>query len=168
MDFCLLFITSVLTLQSINVQDDFNESKTLAKMTYSQCLFLLLRIGIILLTNRKLLPENYRAVIISILISLDIVSTTVIYFGPKLYDASQSVEKGSMNLAKGSTFVAGNNPIRVHGRTSVDSWMNAFGIKASDHEDTTSMKSIMNLRKSGVYTIKPKDLKSLRALNGES
>ena len=79
----LLLIATVLAFQSRNIRQSFNESQTLAFMIYSHFFFVVLRVVTFLLSHssvNELALRRFR----SIIYSLDVFATIIIYFVSKL------------------------------------------------------------------------------------
>ena len=77
----LLLCASILAVQSRKLQQDFNESHTLAILIYSHFVFVMLRV----ITFALPLKGGVRLECQSIIFSLDTVATMVIYFVPKFW-----------------------------------------------------------------------------------
>jgi 7 transmembrane sweet-taste receptor of 3 GCPR len=86
----LLLCASVLALQSSNVSARFNESRTLAFLTFSHFVFVCLRLGTLALEDQ--LDGTTIDRILSLLYSVDTIATVVIYFLPKF----RSVERANL------------------------------------------------------------------------
>ena len=76
----LLFSSTVLAFQMRNVRQEFNESMTLAMMTYSHFVFAILRLVVFLLNG---VDQSHQDFYLSILLSLDSMAALFMYFLPK-------------------------------------------------------------------------------------
>jgi 7 transmembrane sweet-taste receptor of 3 GCPR len=110
----LLFSSSVLAFQMRNVRQEFNESTTLAMMSYSHFVFTILRLVIFSIDG---LGSSDKAGYLSILLSVDSLAALVMYFLPKFWvlqkpdQTAQSSIRGSHSGA--STVLArANNGMR--------------------------------------------------------
>jgi hypothetical protein len=81
----LLLSATILAVQSRNVQQEFNESQSLAFMVYSHVLFLVLRALISSLPPENFWASNIQSGATSLCLSLDSINTLLVYFGPKFY-----------------------------------------------------------------------------------
>ena len=79
----MIISASVLTYQSVNVVKEFNESRCLSTMIYSQFLFLILRITFSNLSHIESF-SGLQTPLVSIILSVDCVTGTYIYMRPKL------------------------------------------------------------------------------------
>jgi hypothetical protein len=87
----LLLCASVLAFQARNVSAKFNESRTLAFLTYSHFVFVCLRLGTLALQDQ--LDGTTIDSIQSLLYSVDTIATVMIYFLPKFWN-DESTEVG--------------------------------------------------------------------------
>jgi hypothetical protein len=123
----LLFSATILAVQSRNVQQEFNESQSLAFMVYSHVLFLILRALISSLPAENFWASNIQSGAISLCLSLDSINTLLVYFGPKFFKIARkrdarvrtpsSLEKDQSMFASASV----GNPSRARSRMSFDS-----------------------------------------------
>jgi hypothetical protein len=79
----MLLCATVLAVQTRNIQQEFNESQTLAVMIYSHAVFVVLRVVIYTVLS-GVVNEIVLASCQSIIFSADTIVTIVIYFVPKL------------------------------------------------------------------------------------
>ena len=111
----LLLGTVVLAIQNRNVQEKFNESKTLGFMTYSHSVFCVLRLIVCLLSDQ--LGETASAHYRSILLSIDTIVTVIIYFSPKLASL-RTADSGSLSFAPKSSDPSGSSGHHSYGPSS--------------------------------------------------
>ena len=84
--FLLLLSSSVLAFQSRGMKEQIKEIKFIGFLAYSHIMFLIFRIVVRRLSLNSSIPGTTCSSIESILLSLDVLIGTVIYFGPKFYD----------------------------------------------------------------------------------
>jgi 7 transmembrane sweet-taste receptor of 3 GCPR len=124
----LLFSSSVLAFQMRNVRQEFNESTTLAMMTYSHFVFAILRLIAFLING---VGRSDKAGYLSILLSVDSMAALVMYFLPKFWvlqkpdETLQSSIGGSNSdthdiLARANNGMRGTAVSRTSGHQSED------------------------------------------------
>jgi hypothetical protein len=135
-DVLLLLVASVLAIQTRNIRQDFNESRTLAFLTYSHLVFVLLRMATFFLSNSDLLESTLTG-IRSILYSADTIAGICIYFVPKLI-----IFNGAGNTSSGMTTVTSQLPSATQTRENTQSRRNST-ITAIDEvaEEHTQQKA---------------------------
>ena len=97
----LLVCSTVLAFQSRNVIQEFNEAQSLATMTYSHFVFMVLRAINYVLEKNNTFQPNLVATVNSYLLSLDTLFALLIYVGPKLMQAKAAPEpysRGAINM----------------------------------------------------------------------
>jgi len=87
--FILLLVCAVLAIQSRQVVRQFNDAVYVATMCYSRFIFFV----VFLISNYRPAKANDRASALSVIYSIDILTTIVIYFLPKFYEARECVRK---------------------------------------------------------------------------
>ena len=80
----ILSCTGVLTFQSSIVIKEFNESKSLSWLIYSQFLFLIFRVATVFVTNRGWISRSIQMPLVGIVLCGDMLTGTFIYIGSKL------------------------------------------------------------------------------------
>ena len=160
--FFLLFSASLLSIQSLKIEvaEEMRESKALGFIVYSQSIFLLIRIGLILFINDDE-QKDQMAYIFSIILSLDVMNVTAIYVGPKFSSSGSFSQRRSSVLSFASSFhnFSPQNSLRSSRRIDFESYqviMNTLGLDVDSFSDRGSMSGFKELRQSGIYVIKPK------------
>lgn len=99
-DTLLLLCASVLAVQTRNLRQDFNESRTLAVLIYSHFVFVLLRLATFFLQDTGI-QNSTLAGTRSLIYSVDTTATIFIYFLPKLLTNAQPTT--SLAMSSGTT-----------------------------------------------------------------
>ena len=97
----LLLMASVLAFQSRQIDQAFNESRSLGTMIYSHFMFLILRIVVVVMDasfSAGIFPATIIAAILSFLYSLDTLAAVCIYIIPKLLRAAGSKDGSDDNM----------------------------------------------------------------------
>ena len=150
----LLLSAAILTYQSKGTSQELNE-KQLAFLTYSEFIFLVLRLAIVILTRSDHLHGSFQTPIICILLNVNTTTATLIYFGPKIYAAKFASDLSITVTRIDSSTPTRNIPRELMFQNSKKNVMDTFGIKSSECEDNarTQIKDVMHLRKCGVSVI---------------
>lgn len=100
----LLFGASVLAFQSRHLHQEFNESLTLARMTYSHFIFVIIRLVIFFLSSDQSYSTKSGALIwsLSLLFSFDTISSIFLYFAPKFF-ASNTPRRSQYSMRHAAT-----------------------------------------------------------------
>jgi hypothetical protein len=93
----LLVSATVLAFQNRNARQDFNESRTLGLMIYSQFIFVVLRI-IMYFFLPDVINEATLRLWFSILYSTDTITTILIYFVPKFVAADETTQRNTLSV----------------------------------------------------------------------
>lgn len=130
----LLFSASILAFQSRDMDVELNESHWIGFLLYNHFMFLIFRIVIQQVSLIGVIPGSLGWSLVSILLSLDILISMMMYFGPKFYNIATDGKKklGKSGLAAGSS---GKNKTPAPGSRSED------------------LSRLAQLRKAGVKTI---------------
>jgi hypothetical protein len=88
----MLICATVLAVQSRKIQQDFNESQTLAMMIYSHSVFVVLRVVVYTFPS-GVVNEVVLAHCLSIIFSVDTIFTIAIYFAPKFFTPTNEGRK---------------------------------------------------------------------------
>ena len=175
----ILLLASILSFQSGRQNEEMNE-KHLVFLVYSQFMFLLLRVIVFMLTiNNQMIPSSYQSPVVSIMLSVDIIASLMIYISPKLYSCIINKERGarisyvtaSLNSKKSSVVSSKKSFIGRRKLStlapydalkfkddSTKAFMKILGIDASEvEEDKSGMSSVRNLRRAGISVIKPRN-----------
>jgi len=83
----LLVTATILTFQSRDVIEDLSNTQGLAFMVYSHFLFLVVRILVLTLQMASIFKPPLAGKVISLCLSIDTISSTLVYFGPKFIAA---------------------------------------------------------------------------------
>ena len=98
----LLVCASLLAFQTRNHRKDMNESKQLAVLVYSKCLFIFLRLCMIFLVRSESMSSSTAEDFSSLIFSIDVMATIPIYFLPKFIKSDEEFEE----IRRTSTMVA--------------------------------------------------------------
>ncbi len=145
-DVFLLLVASVLAVQTRNIRQDFNESRTLAFLIYSHAVFVLLRMATYFLDNSGILKSTLTGVR-SILYSTDTIAGICIYFIPKLIishgpgDSSYgtrttSSQLPSLSQSRENTQSRRNSASTAFEEVVEDTHQEAHGKNAIDNDET--------------------------------
>ena len=109
--FLLLLVASVLAFQSRDIVPAFNESRSIGTMVYSNFLFLIIRLIVLVLGEQDLIAPNIYGASLSVLLVLDTIVATVIYIVPKIMQANSDpfdhVSRDSLQINSVSRFSSG-------------------------------------------------------------
>ena len=159
----MLLSATVLAFQSSDVVEEMNE-RQLGFLVYSQFIFLALRIAIVVLTRTGTFPGSFRSPIVSIVLSVDVMTGTMIYIGPKVYTILTSSDKNNQSTSstasswrtssRKSEFPGGKESFLSSYKSVLQKFSFRKSTKADRKEDPNVTKGVMDLRKSGVLAIK--------------
>ena len=125
--FLLLLSSSVLAFQFRGVRDEINESQSIGMLVYSHLMFLIFRIVCQGLSLKGSITKTAGSSIVSILLSVDVLAGTVIYFGPKFYNVMTENKDISQS-----------------------------GLASAGHKNSSSLTRLLRLRTQGVRAIRKK------------
>ena len=97
----LLLVASVLAFQSRDILPEFNESRSIGTMIYSQFLFMIFRL--IVFFFKGLIAPNVYGAAVSFLYTFDILFATTIYIIPKCIEAKK--DSGVYNFRESTDYV---------------------------------------------------------------
>lgn len=113
----LLLSASVLAFQSRDVVEEMNESRKIGFLIYSHFMFLIIRIVVRNLALNGSILGSISSVVVSMLLSFDVLIGIFIYFGPKFYNIA--TENSKANKMKQSGLAGAtrtqDNPILSQG-----------------------------------------------------
>ena len=152
----MLLSATVLAFQSRDVIEEMNESQHLGFMVYSQSIFLTIHIIVAALSEKTtFFPSSYKSPIMSIVLSLDIISTMMIYMGPKFYLIFKHRGLNNSNTSILPHLRPSKN--KKTKQSSGKSMIKQFGLKMNEYtHDHSDSFGYMALRKAGVNVIKSK------------
>lgn len=159
----LLLCASVLAFQTRNLRQDFNESQTLAMMTYSHFVFVILLVITFALASD--VSQSTLSRFRSLIYSVDTIATLVIYFVPKFLAKDEEVAGRSSTALPPSTCT--NQSTRwlpVHTLTQLTS--GASGIVGGQGNDSLASKGQDSVssppRESAIYHPRDSTLASVK------
>ena len=176
----LLFLATVLAFQAGRHTNGEMNEKQLGLLVYSLFLCLVLRLVVVILTsNGGTIPVSHRSQLISIMLSIDVISSMGIYLGPKLYsclfgESTSALSSRGSTLSQASSIHSRRSSMVVR-RNSIFSGKNAnesmelkqdttkaimkcMGVEVSEYEEEgRRLSGVMNLRKRRISVIKPRD-----------
>lgn len=113
--FILLIVEAAIATQNRGIRQEFNESRQMLLMIYSQVMFIVMRLAVFLFSD-NLDQKNQVSAILAILLSLDVITTICIYFVPKILAATKKVDNPSRNTSSNYS----GNPMRESRRSSFE------------------------------------------------
>ena len=128
----LLLLSSVVLVCQFQGIEDIKESQYIAFMAYSNFMFWIFRIVARALTLYQSIPGTVGCAIGSMLLSCDVLTGAMIYFGPKFYNIL--CENSTKNLM--STGLAGASPVE------------------NKNSESSDLSKLLKLRKAGINVIR--------------
>ena len=162
---------------------DHSESRSLGFFVYSQSIFLVLRLIVELFTRNGIFPASYRSFMISVILSIDVISGSVIYLLPKFITPAEGQSGLSQSMTSMSSFRKNNNNeintnsfralnrasnTNFNRRQSAEDIKKLLGIESSVYEGNDrpdTMSSIRSLRNSGMSAIKRRSVKMMKRMS---
>jgi len=148
----LLLMATILAVQTLTVQQEFNESRSLGTLVYSHFMFIILRIMVNVLEDQGTIVPTVSSATISYLLSIDVFFGMCIYLAPKLIEAKNKPQPYHAKKDSSSPETNPNNNHNTNNRTRTGTNRNrphTNSMSAAGRKRSSNGHSRSSLRRTG-------------------